>query len=148
MVWKIERGLTAIEWHSGWGNYLKTSVTSSYRVFLEGSSSTLLTTAMQKVAAGLWLVSCCLFFPRWVKIVIVGEVILKMPVLWIGGEDDEHKAFWPKTAYPQGKPVAEMDPGRVALDVGTSNVAYFLSTAARQPDLYLNLSFDQSRRYG
>lgn len=43
--------------------------------------------------------------------------------------------------------MAEMELGRVVLDVGTSNVAYFISTAVREPDLELNSSFDHSRTY-
>lgn len=55
--------IISIKWHCGQGSYLWTSVKTSYRVFLEGSCSTLLITAELKVAAGLWLISCCLFFP-------------------------------------------------------------------------------------
>lgn len=82
--------MEAIEWHCGQGNYPKASVESIYRVFLEGSSSTLLITAVLKVTAGLWLISCCGFFPCVNEnLYIAVEVSLKMPVLLIRGEAGE-----------------------------------------------------------
>lgn len=64
-------------------------------------------------------------------------------ILWFHGEQD---SFRLKTECPQGGQwLTEL--GRAVLFVDTSNEAYFLSTAAKEPNLLLNLSFDPSRIY-